>query len=97
MSAPVPPIIDQAAYDVGVMVQRLVEEYYTHIAALHVAADPRAAAFAPPVESGELVPVLRVPRDDGTYQKFDFHHFLAALKTPELLEDFSKLGLQAAF
>jgi hypothetical protein len=96
VSAPVPPIINQAAYDVGVMVQRLAEEYYTHIAALHVAADPRAAAFAAPVESGELVPVLRVPRDDGTRQKFDFHHFLAAVKTPELLEDFKQAWLASS-
>jgi hypothetical protein len=96
VSASVPPIIDQAAYDVGVMAQRLAEEYYTHIAALYVAANPRAAAFAPPLESGESVPILQVPRSDGTYHKFDFHHYLAAVENPGLREDFDQAWLASS-
>jgi hypothetical protein len=52
-------IIDQAAWDIGVLVQRLAGEYYTHMAALHVAADPRAAALAPPIEPGQIASVWR--------------------------------------
>ncbi len=36
MNAPV--IINQVAWDIGRLAQRLMEEYYTHMAALHVAA-----------------------------------------------------------
>jgi hypothetical protein len=96
MTSTAPPIIDQAAWDVGVMAQRLASEYYTHIAALHVAADPRAATFAPPVEPGEMVSVLRVPRDDGTCHKFAFDHFVADVKKPELLEDFKRSWLASS-
>ena len=96
MTSTVPPIIDQAAWDVGVMAQRLASEYYTHIAALHVAADPRTATFAPPVEPGEMVSVLRVPRDDGTCHKFAFDHFIADVKKPELLEDFKRSWLASS-
>jgi hypothetical protein len=52
-------IIDHAAWVVGVLVQRLAGDYFTHMAVLHVAADPRAAAFAPPIEPGQIVPILR--------------------------------------
>jgi hypothetical protein len=96
MTSTVPPIIDQAAWDVGVMAQRLASEYYTHVAALHVAADPRATTFAPPVEPGEMVSVLRVPRDDGTCHKFAFDHFIADVKKPELLEDFKRSWLASS-
>jgi hypothetical protein len=86
-------IIDQAAWDVGILTQRLAGEYYTHMAALHVAADPRAAAFAPPVEAGQSVPILRVPRDDGTHHIFHFSHFLSQVREPELVDDFKKAWL----
>jgi hypothetical protein len=86
-------IIDQAAWDVGILTQRLAGEYYTHMAALHVAADPRAAAFAPPVEAGQSVPILRVPLDDGTHHIFHFSHFLSQVREPELVDDFKKAWL----
>jgi len=70
-----PAIVNQVAWDIGRLAQRLMEEYYTHMAALHVAADPRAATLAPRLEPGQAVPVLHVPRDDGTYRTFWFDHF----------------------
>jgi len=81
------------AWDVGVLVQRLAGEYYTHMAALHVAADSRAVALAPLVEPGQNVSVLRVPRGDGTDHTFDFNHFLSQVRTPEMVEDFKRAWL----
>ena len=91
-----PPIINQAAWDVGVMAQRFASAYCTHIAALYVAADPRATTFAPAVEPDESVSVLRVPRDDGTHHKFAFDHFLAEVRRPELLEDLKRSWLASS-
>jgi hypothetical protein len=90
------PIINQVAWDIGRLAQRLVEEYYTHMAALHVAADPRAAALAPPIESGQAVPILRVPRDDGTHHTFHFSHFLGQVREPQLFEDFKRSWLTSS-
>jgi hypothetical protein len=91
-----PPIINQTAWDIGRLAQRLMEEYYTHMAALHVAADPKAAALAPPIEPGQAVPVLRVPRDDGTYHIFHFSHFLDQVREPQLVEDFKRAWLASS-
>jgi len=91
-----PAIINQSAWDVGRLTQRLMEEYYTHMAALHVAADPRAAALAPPLEPGHAVPVLHVPRDDGTHHTFWFDHFLGQVRQPQLVEDFKRAWLASS-
>ena len=66
------------------------------MAALHVAADPRAIALAPPVEPGQAAPILRVPRDDGTYHTFHFSHFFEQLKEPQLVEDFKRACLASS-
>jgi len=86
-------IINQVAWNVGTLAQRLVAGYYTQMAAIHVAADPRATALAPPIEPGQAVSVLRVPRDDGTYHTFHFSHFLAEIGKPQLVEDFKRAWL----
>jgi hypothetical protein len=91
-----PTIIDQTAWEIGRLAQRLVEGYYTHMSALHVAADPRAAAFAPLIEPGQTVPVLRVPRDDGTHHTFHFSHFLDQIKEPHFAEDFNRAWLASS-
>ncbi|MGJ4888841.1 hypothetical protein ACQR1Y_11635 [Bradyrhizobium sp. HKCCYLRH3099] len=91
-----PVVVDQVAWDIGRLAQRLMEEYYTHMAALHVAADPRAAALAPPLEPGHAVSVLQVPRDDGTYHTFWFDHFLGQVREPQLVEDFKRAWLASA-
>jgi hypothetical protein len=88
-----PPIINQVAWEIGRLAQRLVGEYYTHMAALHVAADPRAEALAPPLEPSYPVPVLHVPRDDGTHHTFWFNHFLSQVREPQLAEDFKRAWL----
>lgn len=88
-----PTIINQTAWEIGILAQRLVAGYYTHMAALYVAADSRAGVLAPGVEPGQMVPVLRVPRDDGTYHVFHFSHFLAEVSNPQLAEDFKRAWL----
>jgi len=94
MSAPV--IINQVAWDIGRLAQRHAEGYYTHMAALHVAADPRAAALAPSLEPGPAMPVLRVPRGDGTDHTFSFNHFLSQVRKPQLVEDFKRAWLASS-
>jgi len=91
-----PQIVDQVAWDVGRLAQRLAEGYYTHMAALHVAADPRAAALAPPLEPGPATPVLHVPRGDGTNHSFSFDHFLGQVREPQLVEDFKRAWLASS-
>jgi hypothetical protein len=94
MNAPV--IINQVAWDIGRLAQRMVGEYYTHMAALHVAADPGATALAPPIEPGQSFPVLHVPRDDGTQHTFLFKHFLDNIREPQLIEDFKRAWLASS-
>jgi hypothetical protein len=94
MNAPV--IMNQVAWDIGRLAQRLMEGYYTHMAALHVAADPRAAALAPPLEPGPSMPVLHVPRGDGTNHTFSFDHFLRQVREPLLAEDFKRAWLASS-
>jgi hypothetical protein len=89
-------IVDQAAWDVGCHAQRLVGDYYTHMAALHVASDPRAANFAPPLRPGQQVPLLDVPRGDGTNHTFHFNHFLKLVRDPQLTGDFKKAWLASS-
>ena len=47
---------NQAAFDIGQMAQRMAEGYFTHVAAIRIATDPRAPVLSPPTEPGKLVP-----------------------------------------
>jgi hypothetical protein len=89
-------VSDKAAWDVGILAQRLASEYFTHMAALYVASDPRVVALAPSVEPGQIVPILRVERGDGTHQMFHFTHFLSKVREPLLTEDFKRAWLSSS-
>lgn len=91
-----PKIVNQAAIDVAVLVQKVTSHYFAHVAAMHVARDQRAQAFSPSVEPGQIVPVLKIPRRDGNQMIMHFKHFLALNKEPETVEAFDRVWLTGA-
>lgn len=76
---------NQAAFDAGQLAERLAQGYYAHLAALSVAADPRAVQLAPQTLPGHIVPIGTVKRKDGTAHAFDFRLFLHRAGTDVLI------------
>jgi hypothetical protein len=76
---------NQAAFDAGQLAERLAQGYYAHLAALSVAADPKAAQLAPQTLPGHIVPIGTVKRKDGTAHAFDFRLFLHRAGTDALI------------
>jgi hypothetical protein len=70
-----PVIVNQAAVEVATLAQRMTSLYFSHVAAMYVARDMRAVAFAPAIEPGQHVPVLRIPRRDGNAMIMWFNHY----------------------
>jgi hypothetical protein len=89
-------IVNQAAVDVATLAQRMVSQFFSHHAALYVARDTRAEKFAPPIEPGQLVPVLKIPRRDGNAMIMPFDHYLAEGRNPETKQDFDRVWLIGA-
>lgn len=89
-------IVNQAAVDVATLAQRMVSQFFSHHAALYVARDARAQKFAPPIETGQNVPVLKIPRRDGSAMIMSFDHYLAEGRKPETKQDFDKVWLIGA-
>jgi hypothetical protein len=89
-------IVNQAAVDVATLAQRMVSQFFSHHAALYVARDTRAQKFAPPIETGQHVPVLKIPRRDGSAMIMSFDHYLAEGRKPETKQDFDKVWLIGA-
>ncbi|SME98225.1 hypothetical protein [Pseudogulbenkiania subflava] len=77
--------LNQAAFDVGQLAERLSQGYYAHLAAISVATDPRAAQLAPQIQPGQIVPVADVKRKDGTAHVFHFLHFLSLASSDDLI------------
>ena len=90
-------IVNQAAFDIGQMTERMVQGYFMHLAAIQVAKDPRAVALSPNVEPGQIVPVAYVGRKDGTRLVFHFTHYLAqAGSNPAMVGDLDRVWLVGA-
>jgi len=89
-------IVDQKAVDVATLAQRMVSQYFSHVAAMHVARDPRAETLRPHIEPGQIVPVLKIPRGDGNAMIMSFDHYLAEGRKPETREDFDRVWLMGA-
>ena len=68
--------VNQSAFDVGQLSERLYQGYFAHLAALSVAADPRAEQLAPPPLPGHIVPIGTVKRKDGSTHTFHFTYYL---------------------
>ena len=77
--------VNQAAFDAGELAGQLAQGYYTHLASLTVAADPRADRLLPPILPGHLVPIGTVKRKDGTEHTFYFEHFLRLARTDAII------------
>lgn len=88
--------VNQAALDVGQMAQRLSEGYFTHLAAIQVAKDPRAIALSPPVEPGKLVPEGYVFRKEGIPHRFHFNHYLVKTSDPASVDELARVWLVGA-
>ena len=91
-----PTIVNQKAVDVATLAQQVVAQYSSHFVAMHVARDPRAETLAPPIEPGQITPVLRIPRGDGNTIVMSFKHFLAEGQKPETKKVFDKVWLVGA-
>src|SRR5437667_2750807 len=51
---------------------------------------------ANPIELVQTLPVLHLPRDDGTYHTCHFSYFLEEIRKPRLVEDFKRAWLASA-
>jgi hypothetical protein len=91
-----PKIVNQQAVNVATLAQRLVSQYFSHVAAMHVARDPRAETLRPQTEPGQHVSVLKIPREDGNNMVMWFDHFLAEGRKPETSEAFDRVWLTGA-
>ncbi len=80
-------------FEVGQLADRLTDGYYAHLAALEVAAHPRAVELAPPITGEQRVPVGVVPRRHGGEHAFHFTYYLRRGTAPELVEDFKRVWL----
>lgn len=91
-----PTVVNPAAVEVAKLAQTMVSQFSSHHAAMYVARDKRAEMFAPPIEPGQIVPVLRIPRRDGNQIVLWFNHFLAEGRKPEVMKDFDRVWLIGA-
>jgi hypothetical protein len=89
-------IVDPKAVEVATLAQRVVPQYFSHHTAMHIARDPRSSAFAPPVELGQIVPVLKIPRRDGNAMIMSFDHYLVEGRKPDTRQEFDKVWLIGA-
>jgi hypothetical protein len=88
--------VNPKAVEVATLVQRVVSQYFSHHAAMHIARDPRSNVFAPPVEQGQIVPVLKIPRRDGNAMIMSFDHYLVEGRKPDTRQEFDKVWLVGA-
>jgi hypothetical protein len=79
--------VNQAAFDVGRLAERLADGYYAYTAAIQVAADRRAKELVPDIPEGEAAPVGFVKRRDSTHHVFHFHHYLEYIHTNKQMMD----------
>ena len=63
---------------------------------MYVARDPRAKLIRPPIEPGQLVPVLKIPRRDGNAMIMSFDHYLTEGLKPNTRDDFDRVWLMGA-
>jgi hypothetical protein len=89
-------IVNQNAVDVATLAQRVVSQYFSHHAAMYLARDPRSQALAPPIETGQTVPILRISRRDGNAMIVSFDYYLAEGRKPDTRHEFDKVWLTGA-
>lgn len=83
--------------DVGHLAAHVAQGYYPHVAALSLAADPRALGVLPDVEPGQVVPTGWVPRKDGSSHAFHLAHYIAVSQSEhKLAEELRRVWLTGA-
>jgi hypothetical protein len=91
-----PTRTNQAAFDVGQMVQRMAEGYLMHMAAIQIAKSPHALVLSPFVAPARHVPEGYVFRKDGTTHVFHFTHFLGKARDAAMVDDLARVWLVGA-
>ncbi|MBF4991133.1 hypothetical protein [Methylophilus sp. QUAN] len=91
-----PNIVNHDALRVATLAQDMTSEYFAHVAAMYVARHPRAIDLSPGIEVGQNVPILRIPRRDGTDMTIWFNHFLEINQRPTTAQAFDKVWLTGA-
>jgi hypothetical protein len=89
-------IVNPAAVEVATLAQRMTAQYFSHVAAMYVAQDDRAEALAPPTETGQIVPVIRIPRRDGNAMIMWFNYYLKECRKTDVRQDFDKIWFLGA-
>lgn len=82
------------SFEVGRLASRMVQGYYGHAAAIHVAKHPRAKEFAPETSDDGSFPIGYVYRKDGSAHTYMFDHYLDYLsKDTEVVDDLNRTWL----
>ena len=89
-------VVNAAAVEVAKLAQRMVKQYFSHHAAMQIARDPHSDLLMPPVEAGQIEPVFRIKRDDGSNLISQFPYFLQDSRDPDVKKDFDKVWLVGA-
>jgi hypothetical protein len=74
----------------------MVSQYFSHVASMHVARDPRAEKLGPQIEPGQTASILKISRGDGNAMIIWFDHHLAEGRKPKTREDFDRIWLMGA-
>lgn len=91
------PKVNQAAFDIGQLAERLYQGYYLHSAMLEVAKHPNVEGLAPSIEVNQRVSVGRVYRNDGSTHTYHFTHYLTWVNNPLVADDLVRVWLVGAF
>lgn len=79
--------VNQHAFDIGQLAQRLSSGYCTHLAAITVACNPHAGILAPERLPGDRIPIGTVKRKDGTEHQFHFLHYLKEASNDKIVSE----------
>jgi hypothetical protein len=77
-------VANAAAVEVSNLAIRMLKQYYSHHAAMLVARDPGSDLLMPSIEPGNILPVFRIPRDDGNALIAPFPHYLQQSRDPDV-------------
>jgi hypothetical protein len=90
-------LINGSALEVGDLTNQLVWGYFSYLAALTVASDPRAEQLMPARLAGKNVSEGVIHGKYGNEATFHFEHYLRAVRTDAFVQDqFSKAWLAGA-
>ncbi|MCQ8128890.1 hypothetical protein [Methylomonas rivi] len=84
------------SFEIGRLVHRMAQGYYSHTAAVEVARDPRSKALASTIlqgVDGQPVPVGYVVRNNKTQHTYDFNYYLDYLNNPTMVDDLARSWL----